>query len=812
MHNLRYALRQLLKSPGFTAVALLTLALCIGANVVIFAVVDAILLRPLPFPQADRLVIVTKDYPGAGFTRIDCSLPNYYDWRKSIAAFAATSAVRSGSVIIGADGSPSRVLCERVTADFFATLEVKPALGRFFTEEEIDNVSSNAVVLTDAYWRSQFNADPGILGRELRVDGQAGIVVGVLPRDFRFLSSRAQLYFPLTSRARDRAIDRRHTGNVQVIARLAPGASLATAQAQIRALDARQLEDDPVATQLKAAGFRTSVSSLHADHVRTVRPTLFLLQAGALALLLIGGVNLVNLLLIRASGRAREFAVRQALGASRRDVVREVLVETILLGALGGTLGLIAGAFGIDLLSVLGTDELPLGAQVAFDGRVAAVAWLGSLFVGGALAVPIIWFNLHQRLALALQSESRGGTVSHAAQRLRQGFIVAQIALAFMLLAGAGLLGVSLRRVLAVSPGFQPEHILSGQLNLPGSRYRDDSSRLAFQERLLGELRAQPGVTFAAISTSAPFTPRANVNQSVVTVEGGAVQPPGTSLRGHYHSFLLGDYWSALGIPLRAGRLLEDSDQRNEQRVCVVDEAFAQRYWPKGDAIGHRVTRNVTFKDAEAFTIVGVVGGVKTSELAEDSALGAIYIPYRYNAQSSMNVIVRTSLSPAALGSVLRQTVQRLDPELPIDDIRPMQSRIDASLIQRRSSALLTSLFAAAALTLAAIGTYGVLSYAVTQRRREFGIRLAIGAQRGDVLKLVLAGGLRLVALGVALGLAGSFALADVLNTLLFGVTAQDPGVFAGITFLLLAVTSVACLLPAFRATRVNPVEALRSE
>ena len=809
--DLRCAFRQLARSPGFTAVAVLTLALCIGANVVIFAVVDAILLRPLPFPEAGRLVIVTKDYPGLGLTHGACSLPNYYDWRTDIAAFASTAALRDGSVVIGDATAPSRVSCERVTADFFATLGVQPALGRFFTEAETDNPRSNAVVLTDSYWRSHFDSDPAILGRELRVDGQAATVVGVLPRDFRYLSSHAQLFFPLTSDPQERVNKWRHTGNAQVIARLAPGASLAIAQAQIRALDARQLEDDPFAAQLKAGGYRASVSSLHADHVRTVRPTLLLLQAGALFLLFIGGVNLVNLLLIRASGRAREFAVRQALGAARRDVIREVLVETVLLGGLGGTFGLIVGAFGINLLSILGTEALPLGAQVAFDDRVAATAWLGSLLVGIALAVPIIWFNLRQRLALALQSESRGGTVGRAANRLRHGFIVAQIALAFMLLAGAGLLGVSLRRVLAVSPGFQPEHVLSGQLTLPGNRYLNPSSRLAFVERLLGELRAQPGVTSAAITTTAPFTRSTDVNRSVITVEGGAAQP-GHSLRAHLWSAIAGDYGPALGIPLRGGRWLDEADQRSRQRVCVVDEAFARRYWPQGDAIGRRLAKDATFKEAEAFTIVGIVGNVKANEFAETADQGALYFSYGSMANDTMNVVVCANGAPVALALVLRQTVQRIDPELPVDDIRPMQDRIDASLLQRRSSALLTSLFAAAALTLAAIGTYGVLSYAVTQRRREFGIRLAIGAQRSDVLKLVLAGGLRLVALGVALGLAGSFALADVLNTLLFGVSAQDPGVFAGIALLLLAVTGVACLLPAFRATQVNPVEALRAE
>ena len=318
-------------------------------------------------------------------------------------------------------------------------------------------------------------------------------------------------------------------------------------------------------------------------------------------------------------------------------------------------------------------------------------------------------------------------------------------------------------------------------------------------------------MSFAAISTAAPFTPEARRNESGITVEGFAPKP-GDSQRVHVFSGIVGNYWSALVIPLRAGRWLGETDQRSEQRVCVVDEALVRYYWPKGDAIGRRLTKGVTFKDAEAFTIVGVVGDVKTNELAETSALGAIYFPYRLLAENSMSVIVRTSLAPTALASVLRAAVRRSDPELPVDDIRPMQDRIDDSLMQRRSSVLLTSLFAAAALTLAAIGTYGVLSYAVTQRRREFGIRLAIGAQRRDILKLVLGGGLRLAALGVALGLAGSFALEQLLESLLFGVTAHDPGVFVGIALLLLAVTSIACVVPAFRATRVDPVEALRAE
>ncbi len=813
-NDIRYTLRQMRKSPGFTAIALLTLAFCIGANVVIFAVVDAILLRPLPFPEANRLVIVTKDYPGMDIEHMQCSLPNYYDWRKGITAFASTSALRSDSITVGEAGSPRRVLCERVSSEFFATLGVEPALGRFFTEAEIDDVRSNVVVLTDAYWRKHFNADPGIIGGDIRVDGKVATIVGVMPRHFRYLSSRAQLFLPLTSAAEDRAIYQRHNNSVQVIARLAPGASLDTAQAQIRAFDTQQLKNDPVAAQLKLKdiGYRVSVSSLRADHVRTVRPILLLLQGGALSLLLIGGVNLINLLLIRASVRAREFAVRKALGAARRDVVREVFVETVLLGAFGGTLGLCVSVFGINLLSILGTEELPLGAQVTFDGRVAAVAWFGSFLVGIVLAIPIIWFNLRQRLVLALRTECCGGTMSHAAQRLRHSFVVTQIALAFMLLMGAGLLCVSLRRVLAISPGFQPENVLSGHLVLPTSRYQNNPSRLAFSERLLGELHAQPGVTFASISTCAPFTSRATIHQSVVTVEGVVAQP-GESLRAHTCSWVAGDYWRTLGIPLRAGRLLDKSDQQREQRVCVVDEAFAQRYWPQGNAIGHRLTEHSSFKEDEAFAIVGVVGDVKTNDLAETSALGAVYFPYRYNrAHDSIDVFICTRLAPAVLASVLQKTVHRLDPELPVDDIYTMQARIDASLIQRRSPALLAGIFASVALLLTAIGTYGVVAYAVTQRSREIGVRMALGAMPQQVLTHFLGVSAKLLLLGLFFGVPGAWVVGRAMEGFLFGVSSIHTGMLAGTISLIVLAVLLACFFPARRASKIDPMKVLRYE
>ncbi len=811
INDIVYAIRQLRKNSGFTTVALLTLAVCIAANIAIFAVTDAILIRSLPFPEADRLVITFHNYPGAGVEHQACSLTSHYEWREAIRAFASTAASQAGSVVINdaAGREPQRVFCERVTPDFFDTLRVKPALGRFFVEEETDFARSRVAVLTDAYWRSHYQADPSVLGREIRVDGQPMTIVGVLRPDFHYLSSPAQLYFPLASEPQDRGPYQRHNTNAQVIARLAPGVSLATAQAQIDALNAQQMEAEPRLTKLlEGTGFHTRLFPLHADHVRSVRPLLILLQGGALLLLVIGGVNLINLLLIRASGRVKEFSVRQALGASRRRVIRTILIETVLLAGIGGLLGLGAGATGASMLSVLGTAQLPLGQQVVLSHRVAATALCGSILIGVVFAVPIVGFHLRKHLAPALHSEGRSGTSSRAAQGWRHGFVVAQIALAFLLLTGAGLLSVSLGRILSVSPGFQPEHVLTGRIGLPPAGYGDEPARLAFVERLLNELRVLPGVTSAAVSTVVPFTRQDN---SQVIVAEGVEPQPGDSLRAHFHCATHGDFWQALGIPLRQGRLLEDADNDREERVCVVDEVFARRYWPQGDALGYRLTKGPVFDEAAAFRIVGIVGQIKQDKL-EKTALGAVYFPYRYDAVSNIYIIMRSGLTPATMTSTLRRTVAHLDAEIPVDDVQTMQARIDATLIQRRSPALLASLFAAIALLLTALGTYGVIAYAVAQRRREIGVRMALGARPHQVLAQFFKVSVKLLLAGLALGAVGAWAIGRAMESLLFDVGATHVGVLAATTGVLLIAVLLACLLPARRAAKINPMEALRYE
>jgi putative ABC transport system permease protein len=814
MNGFRFALRQLRKAPAFTVTALATVAICLGANLAIFGVIDSVLLRPLPFPKADKLVTIFNIYPNAGVERDGSSLTNYYERRGNIPAFSSLSIFRDSTEVVGETGSTQQEEVMRITPEFFTTLDVGPVMGRSFNEAEtITPVENNGVaILTDAYWHQRLNSDPNVLGREIRVNGVPRKIVGVLPPDFRFLSSEARLFLPLTSRLEQRTLKQRHSGGggTHMIARLKQGATITEAQSQIDAHNAAVEKDNPEAKMMAEAGFRSLVLPLHADHVRSIRPTLLLMQGGVFFLLLIGAVNLVNLLLIRASGRAKEMAIRQSMGAGRRHVVNQVMVETVLLTVVGGLLGLVVGAWGIRLFEVLGADRLPLGAHIAFDGWLASIGLAGAILLGVVIAVPIAWFNLSTHLANALQSESRTGTVSRVAQRLRHGFIVAQIALAFVLLAGAALLGLSLKKVMAVSPGFRADHVITGQFTLPWTNYPPGSSeRVAFLDRLLEAIGQQPGVATAGTITNVPLS---GDNGKTAVTSKGYVPRPGESLHGHYSYGITGDYFSALGIPLREGRFLTSADSHRSERVCVVDEGFARRYWPKGGALGQRVFQGSDSDDAKLFTIVGIVGAVKQSELTEPQGQGAVYLPFLYRDNANIFVAMRTSQRPEAFADSLRKLVRATDPDLAVDDLRSMDARIAESLTTRRSPAMLAGIFAGVALLLAAIGTYGVLSYAVAQRRREIGIRMALGAQTKQIGVQFLSLGLRLLAAGTILGLIGAWLAGRAMQSVLFEVPTLHVATLLGTALVMTAVSLVACLIPARRATKVDPMIALRAE
>ena len=806
--DIRQSVRSLARERSFTITVLIIFALCLAANVAIFSVVDNVLLKPLPFRDPHQLVLVSNAYPKAGVERSGSSIPHYLERKKEIAAFADAAATRDWGATIGEAGSPERVDATFATPSFFRVLGVSPALGRTFTDDEGFYGKNQVVVLSDGLWRQRFGADPAVIGKTLRVDTTPYTIIGVMPAGFRYLSQTPKLWTPLCFSDDDRKPDRRHSNNMDMIARLRPGVLLAEAQAQIDALNVRALKDDPFAKIVVEAGFHTTVFDLGRDYVAKLRPVLVLLQAGVLFLLLIGMVNLANLLLVRATGRAKEFSVRQALGASWAQLARSLVTEILLLAIAGGVLGLALGASALQGIAQLAADRLPVRFDANIDLTVCAVALGVSIVLGLLLALPVVWHTLHGNLTAALSVESRGGTTTRAVHRLRHGLIVVQIALAFVLLAGTGLLGLSFARVMAVNPGFRSDHALTGAVALPWNKYKEEKDRITFVERLATELKAIPGVTAVGVSSGVPMS--GSNNDNAIWVEGHVVQP-GESLQAHFTTGVGGDYFEALGVPLRAGRFLTMADSRGEARVCVVDEEVAKRYWPNSSALGHRLSNDEPGPKQKLYTIVGVVGAVKQTDLADQRARGAVYFAYKDYTSLGLTVTMRTAQAPEAASSMLRATVLRLDSELPVHDVKTMEARVESSVAGRQVPLLLAGIFAGVALVLAAVGIYGVLAYSVVQRQREIGVRMALGAQPGQILKQFLGVGGRLLAIGLPLGLLGAWFAGRAMTSLLFGVAPSNALVLTATAAMLAAVAMLACFLPSRRAARISPIEALRA-
>jgi predicted permease len=828
LQDIRYGARILHKNPGFSAVAVLTLAICIGANVAIFAVVDAILVRSLPLPHASQLVVIHNTHPGV--KRGEAGITDYYERRGNIDALESLSMIRESSYIVGEAGTARWIQGAEITPEFFQTLGIALAKGATFTDAELNYGRDEVAIITDQFWRDSFGADPNVLGRTFMMNSRVSRVIGVLPAGFRYLSSKAQIYRPLshfpetrdlvsryppgahtsdgrTPVTRYTARARMHDG--QMVARLRAGRSTAEVQAQLTIVNNRRVALDPLSETLKTGAYHPWVESLRTAHVSSVKPIVLLVQVGALFLLLLGGINLAGLLLIRASGRTKEIALRQALGAGRGRLAREILTETTVLSFVGGVGGVLLAVVGLRLAVSLGIEALPLGADIVFDGRTGLMAVLASVTVGIGIGLPILWLHLHDAMNLSLQTETRGATASHSVQRLRHSLIATQIAAACVLLYGAGLLGISLKRTLDQSPGFKPEQVMSGDLMLPWQNFQSDGSRMAFVRRLLERLRAVPRVSGAAVSSALPFTKGDSAPRGILPE--GFVPAPG-GLRVHYVSTVTGDYARAMGIPLLKGRFIEDADCREDvAKVAVIDETLSHIYWPNGDVIGQRFcTDPSVFKPELAHTIVGIVGSVKQQELAETAKLGAVYLPY--SDFSHFQVVTRMSGSGAIMGATLQMIVRQLDPRLPLVDFKPMQTRIDESLITRRSPAVLAAVFAGVALLLAGIGVYGVLAYAVSQRRREVAVRMACGATPRLIGRQFLTLGANLLVPGVALGSFGAWTAGRAMQSLLVEVPPFHLSTGLATIFAISLVTLLAALLPARRAAQIHPMEALRHE
>lgn len=811
--DLRFALRLLWKDRAFTATAILTLALCIGANTAIFTVVRSVLLRPLPYPEAGRLIYAVDRFPGAGIDRAGTSVPNYLDRLKEVPALESQALYKQGAYTIGEPGSVEGVAGMQVTPSFFRVLGAATHRGRAFTEDEAVEGRGKFVVVSHGYWRRALAGRDDAIGREVRVNSEPYVVAGVMPEGFTFLNPSVQIWVPLVITANMR--EARHSQNHDLVGRLAPGATIAQAQQQIDVLTRREIERaGPIKALLINAGYHTTVLSLEADVVRGVRRALYLLWGGVLFVLLIAAANITNLVLVRTSGRMKELATRHALGAGHTRMARQLLTETLVLTTIGGLLGLAVGYWSLGGLSSLGLAELPRGHEIRMDWIVFSFT-IGLAAAQGLLIsiVPLAQFA-GLNINLMLREDSRTGTAGRGTGLVRRGLVTLQVALAFVLLIGAGLLFASFRQILAVDPGFKAEHVLTGSVGLRDTQY-DNARRVAFVNRALEGIRRLPGVAAAGVASDVPF---GFGSSSSVVVPEGYVMAPGESVISPNRLVVSPGFFEAFGVPLRRGRFFTDSDSNNAPRTIIIDERLAKRFFPNTDPVGKRMFEPGRPEDlikpgptARYMLIVGVVAAIKQQELVEgeQARLGAYYMPYAQRPTGGFGFVIRTAGDPMQVVNTVRKTIRSIDSELVLDDVTAMPQRIERSLHSRRTPMLLSLGFGVVALLLATVGIYGVLAYQVSQRTCEIGIRMTLGSDAASILRLILREGATLVLIGLAIGALGVLALRQVIASQLYGVGALDPLVLLSVSGLLAIAALFACLAPARRASRVDPVVAL---
>jgi len=814
-NDLRVGLRLLWKDKSFTVTAALTLAVCIGANTALFSVVHNVLLRPLPVPESDRILVMENVYPKAGADVGGAGVPDYYDRLRDTTVFEEQALYNSNNVNIDQNDVPTRIRAMSATPSFFRLLRVPVQLGRAFDEKEGEPGNEQKIVLSFALWQTQFGGDPQVVGRDLRLDGQPYTIVGVMPRSFIFLNPKILLWRPLAFTADQKADSRRHSNNFQNIGRLKPGASPEQAQAQIDALNAANLERFPQYRELLLnAGFRTKVSRLQENLVRDVKATLYLIWGGALFVLLIGCVNVANLVLVRSRVRLKELAMRLALGAGRWRLARQLVTESVVLTLVSAAAGLFVGYAVLRALGTLGIQDLPRGSEIRLDGVVAACTVAIAAAIGIVLGLIPVANALPANLTAALHEEGRSGTAGRGAQTLRRTLVVAQVAFAFVLLIGAGLLFASFRRVLSVDPGFNADNVLTASITLPRTHYAKDEALIQFTDEALRRIRALPGVVSAGATTTIPFG--GSQNDSVILAEGYQMKP-GESVISPQNVDVTPGYFDTMGAKRLRGRFFDEHDAASAPPVIIVDDKLAKRFWPGQDPIGRRMYQPTDINSVLAITgktvfltVVGVIGDMKLHDLVEGpKAVGAYYFPMAQDAARNMTFAIKTAGDPAAVSNDVRGAINALDRELPVFDTETMQERTEKSLVTRRSPVLLSLGFGVVALLLSAIGIYGVLAYLVTQRTKEIGIRIALGSSAGAIFELVLREGVLLIAGGFVLGAIGAIALRKNLESQLFGVSATDPIVLATVTTVLALVALVACAVPARRATKIDPIVAL---
>jgi len=817
-HDLKYAGRVLWRDRGFAATVIFTLAVCIGANAAIFAIINGVLLRPLPIPESDRIVALYNSYPKAGVERASSGVPDYYDRRRETDAFEELALYRLNGQTIGGQNEPQRLTGMAVTPSLFRMVKATPHRGRVFREDEGEIGREHEVILSYALWQQLFSGQDSAVGRDLRINGENHTIIGVMPQSFFFMDPDAKLWTPLAFTPQQKSDDARHNNSWTMAGRLKPGVSVGIAQQQVDALNARNLDRFPAFKQILInAGFHTIVAPLQQDLVREVRPTLLMLWAGVLFVLAIGAVNITNLVLIRSSARMRELATRHALGASLPRLMRHLLTETVFLTTVGGALGLIVGYAALRALGSVGLDALPRAHEITIDIKVMGFALSLALLVGLAVGLAPVARLTALNLAQAFREEGRSGTSGRGARGVRRLLVASQVAFAFMLLAGAGLLLTSFHRVLAVDPGFDPANVVTARVAPPASRYRDEAAVRALAERFVTAVRSIPGVEHVGISSSIPFG--GDYSDSVILAEGYRMAP-GESLISPYRVFATPGYFEALDIPVKRGRTFNDSDTATSPGVVIIDERLAHRFWPGADPVGRRMYQPenpndlvTPDKNTRYLTVVGVVGETRMAGLATtEDRVGAYYLPFTQFGRRALTLTVRTTGDPLAVAPSIRQQLRALDPELPLYSVRTMADRMNESLADRRTPMVVAIVFAVVALFLAAIGLYGVLAYQVSQRTREIGIRLALGSDSRRVFGLIVKEGMGLLAGGFVAGLGGAFVIRRTMAAQLYGVGPMDPVVLGSVAAVLALVTFVACTLPARRAARIDPIVALSEQ
>jgi predicted permease len=811
MGDLRLALRLLSKDKTFAVTAAVTLAVCIAANVALFTVVDHVLLQPLRIPESDRVLLVYNSYPKAGADHAGATVPDLFDRLSAVTAFEEQALFNTRNPSLDVNGTPERIHTMPVTPSFFRLVRVRPRTGRTFTPEEGEIGKNHVIILSDPLCQRVFGAAEAI-GRDLRLDGERYVIIGIMPADFMLIDSNVQAWIPLAFT--DQQKTQRYSNNWAFLGRLKAGASVAQAQAQINALNAANLERFPETRQvLTRTGFHTVAVRLQDDLVRDVRPLLYLLWSGALFLLLIGCVNVASLVLVRSRVRLKELATRLALGASRWRLMRQLVTEHLVLTSGSAAVGLLLGYGSLRVLGHVSLEALPRNAEIMID--MGVVAW--TLLIAGAIgltlgAIPLLAGGTVSLTGI-LRQEGRGGTGGRGVQMLRRVLIVTQIAVAFVLLIGAGLLLASFRRVLAIDPGFDTDGVLTASVNLP-PRYSDRHGMEQFATDAVRAIRTVPGVVAAGVTTSIPFGD--DFSQGVMLPEGYGMTP-GESLIAPYTSRVTPGYFEAMRVPLRRGRFFDDRDTAESSKVVIVDERLARRFWPGADPVGRRMyeptDRNDLFAISDKtpwFTVIGVVKEIKLRGLVEGVGdTGAFYTALAQRPAGGLTFAIRTSDAPLSVASAIRTEIARIDRELPVFDVQTMTDRTERSLITRRSPMLLSLAFGFIAVLLAAVGIYGVLAYLVTHRTKEIGIRMALGITHRGVFRLIMQEGLLLIALGFAVGAGGLVALKRSLQSLLFGVTAGDPVVLLSVIATLGCIGLAACAIPARRATRIDPAVAL---